>query len=190
MPGSRILRVAPTLNLRPLTADYWLDADRPPYWRLAAAFALSPLIVAIAFAGLALAIYVAAPPPNVYRPPAFGPHPAADGWQMALDETWRTFLAIWLGVAVQVAMGGLLMIPLLWSLRLRSRTAWVLSGATIGLVFGLISWANTGVTSGVALVATTLFGACAFFAFRFIAGVRKRPRKGLFILGGPPDQKL
>ncbi len=170
------------LRLQPLSADYWRRSASDltteiPYLRIAAAFMLSPLLVALPFALIALAIYANSTEPMVYRPPIFGPAPLEDAWERAVAETWRTFQAIWLGVALQVGVGGLIAGPLLWSLRLRSRTAWALAGLVVGGTFALIAWINTQTLSSVALSVTVLFGLCAFLSFRWIAGVQKLRRR-------------
>ena len=176
----RRLRLRAPLSLQPLTADYWPRANEIPYLRLAAAFALSPLAAAAGFAAIAFVIYAlsSAPAPGAF--PGSGLSTGGEGgadWSAALAETWRIFLEVWLGVTLQVGLGGALVGPLLWSLRLRSRTAWGLAGILVGCVFAVISWVNTQMPSAPALAVFVMLSFFAFLTFRMIAGVRKIARR-------------
>ncbi len=145
------------MRFRPLQRDYWPARVRQPFARLALAAALTPTFAAIA---VAVAVYL------VY---AIAPH--------TRDWPFQDPLAFFFEVAVElyffaiVAVGPIFL--LLWSMRLRSQSAYVF-GAMLGgaIGAGASSLRFEPVTAIEFMIAIALSVVLAL-ALRALAGVRQ-----------------
>lgn len=144
------------MRFRPLSRDYWPSRMRQPFARLAFAAAVTPVAAALA---IMLSVWLVS---------EFAPHPPAWPFQTPFAFFFELALELYFFGIVSVAP----IFILLWSLRLRTQTAFIFGGMLGGAVGALASSLRFGSLSVAEFLIAIALGIVLALVFRGLAGVR------------------
>ncbi len=144
--------------LKRLSHDYWHPSVQRPYVRTVLAFLLAPVIVA---AIAALCMFVL--------------ETVLSGELSGSDSRTLDVLPYMLIASYVILLTiGLVMFLLLWALRCKSKTKFVVAGMIVGLLAGLASPLISGQPMGfVPIIVMTVYFGIALLVVRQIAGIRR-----------------